>query len=258
MLEDNIAAVLKKHAGKLPNLTETVLDRDTASQFGATDGVATGVVTADDDTEGQACPLVVYRSKADQKHGGIIAGKGPKERTLIWGRWWKVTPAHHNTANNHDGPATQDKASEITIDTNATQTWHAIKRTLEALRGIIANVKKECKTEAGNLCQQITEEARQTLKRMATAKTQQAESNTQTTRNKGDAQQHNGHPQEHDTDAGTSPTCPTGTRWNQGTDQCETDGTGKAPHASSAHSTSARKTVSATLLLATLRTTRHI
>ncbi|CCD19972.1 hypothetical protein, conserved in T. vivax [Trypanosoma vivax Y486] len=257
MLKDKIEQVLAKHGKTLPNLTETVIDRNTASKFKDPDPVATGIITADTDTEGQACPLVVYRSKADRKHGGIIAGKGPSARTLIWGRWWKVTPAHHNTANNHDGPKESNKDSAITIDTNATQTWTNIKSKLEELRTLIAKVKDACTTAAGNLCAPLTEEARQTLKRVATPTTQQAESKKQTTRNKGAAQQHNGHPQGHDTAAETSPTCPTGTRRNQGTEQCETDGTGKAPQASSARSTSAHKTVSAALLLATLRTTRH-
>ncbi|CCD19574.1 hypothetical protein, conserved in T. vivax [Trypanosoma vivax Y486] len=257
LLASKLEHVLATHQDSLPNLEQKVLESQPGTPFKAPAPVETGIVTEDTDTEGQACPLVVYRSKADQKHGGIIARKGPKARTLIWGRWWQVTPAHHNTADNHDGPGSPGDDSAIAIDTNATQTWTNIKSKLEELRTLIAKVKKECNTEAGNLCEPLTEEARQTLKRVATPTTQQAESNTQTTRNKGAAQQHNGHPQGHDTAAETSTTCPTGTRWNQGNEQCETDGTGKAPQASRAHSTTARKTLSAALLLATLRTTRH-
>ncbi|CCD18467.1 hypothetical protein, conserved in T. vivax [Trypanosoma vivax Y486] len=257
-LKNGIDQMLANGTGELPNLTEKVLATRTGPTFKAPDSKTKGVDTADGDTEGQACPLVVYRSKGgSHKHGGIIAKTNNAARTLIWGRWWQVTPAHHNTASNHDGPGGSGCGSAITIDTNATATWTDIKNKLEALRTLIANVQKECTTAAGNLCAPITKQDRQTLQRMATPKTAQAESTKQTTRNKGAAQQHNGHPQEHDTAAETSTTCPTGTRWNQGTEQCETDGTGKAPQASSARSTSAHKTVSAALLLATLRTTRH-
>ncbi|CCD18481.1 hypothetical protein, conserved in T. vivax [Trypanosoma vivax Y486] len=259
VLGAKIEHVLAKQAESLPNLTEKVLESQPGNPFKAPEPVETGIITADTDTEGEACPLVVYRSKgSSHKHGGIIAKTGAKERTLIWGRWWQSTPAHHNTASNHDGPAGSGADSAITIDTNATATWTNIKSKLEELRTLIANVKKECNTEAGNLCAPLTKQDRQTLQRMATPKTPQAESTKQTTRNRGAAQQHNGHPQEHDTAEETSTTCPTGTRWDQGNEQCETDGTGRAPHASTAHSTSARKTVSAALLLATLRTTRNI
>ncbi|CCD18441.1 hypothetical protein, conserved in T. vivax [Trypanosoma vivax Y486] len=258
-LKNGIEKMLANGNSKLPNLVEKVLAKSNSSTFEAPEDTTTGIDTADNADEGQACPLVVYRTKGGgHKHGGIIAKTGDKERTLIWGRWWKVTPAHHSTANNHDGPGGPAADSAITIATNATETWTDIKNKLEQLRTLIAKVQKECNTEAGNLCAPITEQDRQRLQRMATPKTAQAESTKQTTRNKGAAQQHNGHPQEHDAAAETSTTCPTGTRWNHGTEQCETDGTGKAPQASSAHSTSAHKTVPAALLLATLRTTRHI
>ncbi|KAH8619833.1 hypothetical protein ERJ75_000126400 [Trypanosoma vivax] len=259
-LKNGIEKMLANGKGKLPNLAEKVLAESSSGEtFKAPESTTTGVNTADDATEGQACPLVVYRSKGrTHKHGGIIAKTSAKERTLIWGRWWQVTPAHHSTASHHDGPGSSAANSAITIDTKATATWTDIKSKLEQLRTLIANVQKKCNTAAGNLCAPITEQDQETLQRMATPPKAQTTSTKQTTRNKGAAQQHNGHPQEHDTAAETSTTCPTGTRWNQGTEQCETDGTGKAPQASSAHSTATHKTLPAALLLATLRTTQHI
>ncbi|KAH8619847.1 hypothetical protein ERJ75_000126100 [Trypanosoma vivax] len=258
-LKDGIEKMLANGKGKLPNLAEKVFAEGSSETFKAPESTTTGVDTADDANEGQACPLVVYRSQgSSHKHGGIIAKTSAKERALIWGRWWQVTPAHHSTASNHDGPGSPAANSAITIDTKATQTWTNIKSKLEQLRTLIANVQKKCNTAAGNLCAPITEQDQETLQRMATPPKAQATSTKQTTRNKGAAQQHNGHPQEHDTAAETSTTCPTGTRWNQGTEQCETDGTGKAPQASSAHSTATHKTLPAALLLATLRTTQHI
>ncbi|CCD19771.1 hypothetical protein, conserved in T. vivax [Trypanosoma vivax Y486] len=258
-LAKGVGAMFDQQDGILPNLTRAVIAPEVDRTFAQPESTTKGIKTGGDANEGQACPLVVYRSKGSRnKHGGIIAGNGPSARTLIWGRWWRVTPAHHSANENHDGPKDSNGDSKITIDDNATQTWTNIKSKLAALRTLIANVQKECTTEAGNLCAPITKHDRETLQRMATPPKAQATSTKQTTRNKGAAQQHNGHPQGHDTAAETSTTCPTGTRWNQGTEQCETDGTGKAPQASSAHSTSAHKTLPAALLLATLRTTQHI
>ncbi|CCD20106.1 hypothetical protein, conserved in T. vivax [Trypanosoma vivax Y486] len=258
-LKDGIEKMLANGKSKWPSLAEKVLATSNSETFKAPESTTTGVNTADDANEGRACPLVVYRTKgSSHKHGGIIAKTSAKERTLIWGRWWQVKPAHHSAASNHDGPGSSAADSAITIDTKATATWTNIKSKLEQLRTLIANVQKKCNTAAGNLCAPITEQDQETLQRMATPPKAQATSTKQTTRNKGAAQQHNGHPQEHDTAAETSTTCPTGTRWNQGTEQCETDGTGKAPQASSAHSTATHRTLPAALLLATLRTTRHI
>ncbi|KAH8615233.1 hypothetical protein ERJ75_000606000 [Trypanosoma vivax] len=120
LLASKLEHVLATHQDSLPNLEQKVLESQPGTPFKAPAPVETGIVTEDTDTEGQACPLVVYRSKADQKHGGIIARKGPKARTLIWGRWWQVTPAHQT----RQTTMTDQAAQETTPQSPSTPTQH--------------------------------------------------------------------------------------------------------------------------------------
>ncbi|KAH8608482.1 hypothetical protein ERJ75_001303600 [Trypanosoma vivax] len=94
-LKDGIEKMLANGNSKLPNLAEKVLATSNSRTFEAPDSTSTGVNTADNADEGQACPLVVYRSQgSSHKHGGIIAKTSAKERTLIWGRGGK---SHQHT-----------------------------------------------------------------------------------------------------------------------------------------------------------------
>ncbi|KAH8607753.1 hypothetical protein ERJ75_001380700 [Trypanosoma vivax] len=85
MLERGDGALFARQDGLLPNLTSAVIATEVDRPIKQPDSTETGITTGDDANEGQACPLVVYRSKGTKhKHGGIIAGNGGNARPLIW------------------------------------------------------------------------------------------------------------------------------------------------------------------------------
>ncbi|KAH8615228.1 hypothetical protein ERJ75_000606400 [Trypanosoma vivax] len=153
MLAAKIDHVLERNTDDLPNLEQQVVHRQPSNPFKAPTAVGTGIKTADTDQEGEACPLVVYRSKAAESTAASSQRPTTRRERSSGDAGGK---SHQHTTHEQQPRRTtrSSNGSEITIDNNATATWTDIKNKLEALRTLIANVQKSAQQQPGTSAHQ--------------------------------------------------------------------------------------------------------